>query len=89
MLELTVREPGPLEARTSEEQTVICFAALIAGLQKVVHGSDQWWLAHNSAKRMVGELGVPPEVYEGVMHKLEDVRKARNANDPMARAFAT
>jgi len=82
------RLPEPLEVRTSEEQTVICFAALIAGLQKVVHSGDQWWLAHHSAKRMVAEMGVPDEVYVGVMKKLEDVRKARNANDPMASMFS-
>jgi hypothetical protein len=88
MSELTVQEPGPIEARTTptDEQTIICFAALLAALQTNVMSGDIWWLSHNSAKHAVGELGVAPEVYEAVKKKLEEARLARYR--PMASMFA-
>ena len=86
MSELTVREPGPLDARTSNEQTIICFVALIAALQREVMSGDKWWLAHNSAKQMALEMGVPEDVYDVVRTQLETARLARRP--PMASMFS-
>jgi hypothetical protein len=87
MSKLTVRQPAPLEVRTTptNEQTIICFVALIAALQSNVMSGDIWWISHHSAKRSVMEMGVAPEVYEAVKKKLEEARLARYR--PMASMF--
>jgi hypothetical protein len=86
MLELTVREPGPLEIPATDKQTIICFVALIAALQREVMSRDTWWLAHNSAKQMALEMGVPEDVYDVVRTQLETARQARRP--PMASMFS-
>lgn len=80
------RPAAPLEARTSNEQTIICFVALIAALQREVMSGDTWWLAHNSAKQMALEMGVPEDVYDVVRTQLETARLARRP--PMASMFS-
>ena len=76
------------EVLTEDQQTIACLCALVTALQRNVMSGDLWWLAHNNARSMVSEVGVPSEVYDSVMARLENARKRQRSRNPMSGMFA-